>query len=507
MASLHPFDETGIIRSPDGVAHYQGLQPSLVAMLRASVDESPDSEALVEAPVEAGGERVTYRELWDRAACIAGGLRNLGIERGDRVAIRLGNGLDWCLAFFGIQLAGAVAVPVNTRFSEAEAEYVITDSGSKFVCLPDTPLPRGPSLAVDDLSPDDLSAIFYTSGTTGFPKGAMTTHEGFLSNVETCRRVFPLPFDGSMRTLVSVPLFHVTGCNSQLLPACASRGTTVIMPQFDVQHFLKLMPAERINSLVSVPAIYWLALNQPNFAEIDTSNVRWLCYGGAPMAPDLILKILEAFPTARVGNGFGLTETTSVATFLPHEYARLRPETVGFAAPVVDLKLDTAGHEPGVGELLIRGPNIVKGYWNKPEATAETFAGGWLRSGDLARLDEQGFVQIVDRKKDMVNRGGENVYCVEVENALAAHPAVFEVAVLGVPDEMMGEKVGAVIVLKPQKKADDLRDLCDFARERLGDFKVPQYVVIRPDPLPRNPGGKILKKHLREQVDWGTALR
>jgi len=303
-----------------------------------------------------------------------------------------------------------------------------------------------------------------------------------------------------------VPLFHVTGCNSQLLPTCAGRGTTVIMPQFDVQAFLKLIPAERINSLVSVPAIFWLAINQPNFSEIDTSSVRWLCYGGAPIAPDLIARILEAFPTARVGNGFGLTETTSVATFLPHDYSRLRPETVGFAAPVVDLKLDEDGFESGVGELLIRGPNIVKGYWNKPEATAETFAGGWLHSGDLARLDAQGFVQIVDRKKDMVNRGGENVYCVEVENALAAHPAVFEVAVMGVPDEMMGEKVGAVIVLKPQQESHDAGDLLEFARERLADFKVPQYLVIRREALPRNPGGKILKKRLRQEVEWGPAV-
>ena len=160
---------------------------------------------------------MTYRELWDRAARIAGGLRQLGIGRGDRVAIRLGNGLDWCLAFFGIQLAGAIAVPVNTRFSESEAEYVINDSGSKHVFLPGEPLPEGTSLAIDDSSPQDVSAIFYTSGTTGFPKGAMTTHEGFLSNIETCRRVMPLPFDGTVRTLISVPLFHVTGCNSQLL--------------------------------------------------------------------------------------------------------------------------------------------------------------------------------------------------------------------------------------------------------------------------------------------------
>jgi len=189
---------------------------------------------------------------------------------------------------------------------------------------------------------------------------------------------------------------------------------------------------------------------------------------------------------------------------LPHEYSRLRPETVGFAAPVVDLKL---GEESdGVGELLIRGPNVVAGYWNKPEATAEAFAGGWLHSGDLARIDAEGFVQIVDRKKDMVNRGGENVYCVEVENALAAFPAVYEVAVMGVPDTMMGEKVGAVVVAKPNQTIV-IGELIEFALTKLADFKVPQYVALRTDPLPRNPGGKILKKQLRSTTDWGRPLR
>ena len=501
MPAIRPFDESGIARGPDGIARYRDLPQSVLAMLRAAVDKAPNSEAIVEV----GGPRITYRELWDRSARIAGGLRDLGIERGDRVAIRLANGLDWCLDFFGVQLAGAIAVPVNTRFSESEVEYVLTDSGSKFVCTHGSPLPQGKSTSVEDSVRQDVAAIFYTSGTTGFPKGAMTTHEGFLSNIETCRRIGPLPFDGSLRTLVSVPLFHVTGCNSQLLPACAAMGTTVIMPAFDVRLFLKLIGDERINKLTSVPAVYWLAINQPNFSQIDTTGVRWIMYGGAPTAPDLVARILDAFPNARVGNGFGLTETSSVATYLPHEYARLRPETVGFAAPVVDLKLDETDGS-GVGELLIRGPNIVKGYWNKPDATAETFVDGWLHSGDLARLDEQGFVQIVDRKKDMVNRGGENVYCVEVENALAAHPAVFEVAVMGVPDAMMGEKVGAVIVLKPNQQAL-VPDILQFASQRLANFKVPQYVVIRGDALPRNPGGKILKKHLREGVDWGPPVR
>ena len=200
------------------------------------------------------------------------------------MAIRLGNGLDWCLAFLGIQLAGAIAVPVNTRFSESEVEYVIQDSGSKFVSHAGRSAPGRPAVAVEDLAHGDVAAIFYTSGTTGFPKGAMTTHEGFLSNIETCARVVPLPKDGSVRTLVSVPLFHVTGCNSQLLPSCASGGATIIMPAFNVQSFLALINAERVNSLTSVPAVYWLAIQQPNFEEIDTKGVRWLSYGGAPIA-------------------------------------------------------------------------------------------------------------------------------------------------------------------------------------------------------------------------------
>jgi len=277
------------------------------------------------------------------------------------------------------------------------------------------------------------------------------------------------------------------------------------MPAFEVQAFLRAIASERINSLTSVPAVYWFAMNQPNFKELDTSNVQWLMYGGAPIAPDLVGRILEAFPNARLGNGFGLTETSSVSTFLPHDYARSRPETVGFAAPVVDLDLFETDAS-GVGELLVRGPNVVKGYWNKPEATAETFVNHWLHTGDLARIDQDGFVQIVDRKKDMVNRGGENVYCVEVENALCAHPAVFETAVLGVPDTMMGEKVGAVVVLRPGTTAKP-EEICAFAREQLADFKVPQFVVIRADPLPRNPGGKILKGKLRKEVAWGKPMK
>jgi long-chain acyl-CoA synthetase len=493
------FDHSHIVRDAHGIPRYQKRPRNLVEMLRKTVDATPDAQAIVEL----NGPAVTYQELWDRAARLAGGLRSQNIQPGDRVAIRLPNGLGWCTAFFGIQLAGAIAVPVNTRFSESEIDYVVTDSGSGFVLENASQFPDGPPFATVAAAPADTAAIFYTSGTTGFPKGAMTTHENFLANMETCRRVGLIP-PGPFRNLVSVPLFHVTGCNSQLLPTCEAGGTTVIMPHFHVQEFLKAIPSERIDVLAAVPAIYWLAINQPNFKSIDTTGVRRVMYGGAPTPPDLIAHIVESFPNARVSNSYGLTETSSIATYLPSEYSLTRPESVGIAAPVIDLRLDSVSGD--VGELLIRGANVVAGYWKKPEATAETFADGWLRTGDLARLDAEGFVQIVDRKKDMVNRGGENVYCVEVESALAAHPAVFEVAVLGVPDAMMGEKVGAVVVPKPGRTVE-IADVVRFAYTRLADFKVPQYMVLQNELLPRNPGGKILKKALRQTVEWGQPLR
>lgn len=499
---IRPFDYSGIRRDEQGIAHYENLSASLLEMLRHTVERTPGHEAVVEC----GGPRVSYRELWDSAARVAGGLKADGFTRGDRAAICLGNGLDWCLAFFGTLMAGGIVVPVNTRFSESEVAYVISDSGARFTFLPGHSLPDGAPFVVEDLTQDDVAAIFYTSGTTGFPKGAMTTHENFLTNSESCLRVVDLPDDGSVRNLVSVPLFHVTGCNSQLLPTCAIAGTTVIMPSFEVQAFLRAIAAEHINLLTSVPAVYWFAINQPNFAQLDRNAIRWLTYGGAPIAPELVGQIMDAFPRARVGNGFGLTETSSLSTFLPHEYSRTRAESVGFPAPVVDVSLFEADVGTGVGELLIRGANVVKGYWNKPEATAETFVNGWLHTGDMARLDADGFVQIVDRKKDMICRGGENVYCVEVENALAAHPAVFEVAVLGVPDAMMGEKVGAVLVPRPGQQIE-VPELLEFAGTLLADFKVPQYVVIRQEALPRNPGGKILKPKLRQGIAWGRPVR
>jgi acyl-CoA synthetase (AMP-forming)/AMP-acid ligase II len=502
-----PFDLSGIRRDARGVAHYTGLPSSLVEMLRTAVERDPDQEALVEVGRTDGSERLTYQQLWDRTAHVAGGLAEAGIRPGDRVANLLPAGVEWVLGFFGTQLAGAVSVPVNTRFAPSEIDYVLDDSGAAAVLRPGEPLPDGPARAADDLGHDDLAAIFYTSGTTGFPKGAMTTQENFLSNIETALRVTDLDRSTGPehRGLISVPLFHVTGCNSQLLVYVALGACTVILPRFDVRAFLRTIVDERISQLTSVPAIYALAMAEPDFADFDVSGVTRVSYGGAPIAPALVHRISRAFPNARVGNGFGLTETSSIATYLPHEWAAEHADSVGFAAPVVDLAVDVLDSS-GVGELLIRGPNVVAGYWNKPEATRDTFTHDWLRTGDLARVDAHGLTYVVDRAKDMINRGGENVYSVEVENALAGVPGIAEAAVVAVPDDVLGEKVGAVLVAVPGVELDPHAVLAYLDR-RLADFKVPQYVAVRTEPLPRNPGGKILKRRLRDEMVWGPPLR
>lgn len=499
----NPFPVTGVSRDRDGIPRYDELPATLLDMLAEHVDTRPDSEALVEL----GAGRLTYRQLWDRAARVAGGLRAAGVKRGDRVAVRYPAGIDWVLAFWGVVMAGGVAVAVNTRSAQPEVDFVLSDSGAQLDLGPDSALPDGPPYVSEELGRADVAALFYTSGTTGHPKGVPTTHEAFLTNTENAIRCLHQPRDlgEEMRTLISVPLFHVTGCNSQLLAAARLGGASVIMPTLNLDALIAALGAERISVMVTVPAVYSLLLRHSAFAGIDVSGIRWVGYGGAPITPSLVRSVKDAFPHATVFNGYGMTETASLMTVLPDGDAIEHADSVGYAVPSVDIGVIPFGDEPGVGELVTRGANVTAGYWNRPEATAATFAGGWLHTGDVVRVDDAGRVHLIDRLKDIINRGGENVSSVEVEAVLLAAPHVADACVLGVADDVMGEKVGAVLFGGDDEI--DVPAVLDHCRAQLADFKVPQYVTVVDAALPRNAGGKLLKGRLREQVRWGEPLR
>lgn len=499
----NPFPRTGVSADRHGVPRYDELPASLLEMLSEQVALRPDSEAVVEL----GGGRLTYRQLWDLASRVAGGLRESGLRPGDRVAVRYPAGIDWVLAFWGAVMAGGVAVAVNTRSTRSEVEFVLSDAGAHVDLAPDAALPDGKPYVTEQLGRADLAALFYTSGTTGHPKGVPTTHEAFLTNTENALRCLRQPRDigEELRTLISVPLFHVTGCNSQLLAATRLGGAAVIMPALNLDELIATLSAERISLMVTVPAIYSLLLRHKGFGAADVSGVRWVGYGGAPIAPSLVRSVKDAFPHAAVFNGYGMTESASLMTTLPDEHAVEHADSVGYAVPSVDLGVIPLDDGSGqlVGELVTRGANITAGYWNRPEATSATIVDGWLHTGDVVRVDDAGRVHIVDRLKDIINRGGENISSVEVEAALLAAPGVADACVLAVPDEVMGEKVGAVLF----GEKVDVATVLEHCNGQLADFKVPQYVSVVTEPLPRNAGGKLLKGKLRDQVRWGPPLR
>jgi acyl-CoA synthetase (AMP-forming)/AMP-acid ligase II len=497
----NPFPTTGVHRDRDGIPHYDNLPATLLDMLADHVAKRPRGEAVVEL----GGDRLTYQQLWDSAARVAGGLRAGGLQPGERVALRYPAGVKWVLAFWGTIMAGGVAVPVNTRSAEPEVAFVLSDAGARIdLGAADTPLPDGDPYVAQGLDAANVAALFYTSGTTGRPKGVPTTHEAFLTNAENMLRCVGLRRDiaEDFRTLISVPLFHVTGCNSQLLTAAYVGGTAVIMPALDLAQLITTLADERISSMVTVPAIYALLLRHSAFRDADVSAVRWVGYGGAPIAPSLVKAVQSAFPQAAVFNGYGMTETASLMTVLPNSDTVEHADSVGYAVPSVDLGVVASSDEPGVGELVTRGANVTAGYWNRPEATASTIIDGWLHTGDVVRVDDAGRVHIVDRLKDIINRGGENVSSVEVEAVLLSAPGVADACVLAVPDDVMGEKVGAVLF----GEQIDVAAVLAHCREQLADFKIPQYVSLVAEALPRNAGGKLLKGQLRDQVQWGAAL-
>jgi long-chain acyl-CoA synthetase len=368
-----------------------------------------------------------------------------------------------------------------------------------------------------ELHPDDDATILYTSGTTGRPKGALATHRNLLSNLMAAgfaasrnflRRGEPVPvvedpLQAPQRsTLLSVPFFHATGCFAVLGPTIASGGKIVLMRKFEAEKAMQVIEKEKINSAGGVPTIAWQLLEHPNRSKYDLSSLESVAYGGAPSAPELVKQIKATWPKSAPGQGWGMTETSATCTTHSGEDYENRPTSCGPAVAVCDLKimnLEGTKELPvgEVGELWARGPNIVKGYWNKPEATAKTFVDGWVITGDLARLDEEGFCYIIDRAKDMLIRGGENIYCIEVENVLYEHPAVMDAALVAVPHKQLGEEPGAVVHLKPGMHASE-DELRQFVAGKLAAFKVPVKVVFWPETLPRNANGKILKTELKK---------
>lgn len=498
-------------------------------------------------------ERVTY-EAWYRAtAHLAHKLEAAGVKKGDRVALAMGNLPEWPVIFFAAASIGAIVVPLNAWWMPAELTYALSDSGaSVLVCdserflrlrdvcsdLPDLhsvvvsrwkeELPGGVlrledwigspadyhaltnlSLPSVDLFLEDEATIFYTSGTTGKPKGAVGTHRNCLTNIlssaysvarAAVRRGEEVPEPEPKVSLVVIPLFHVTACNAAMMGTIFYGHTMIFMPGWDPVKAFGIIEREKVNSTGGVPTIAWQLLEHPERHKFDLSSIEAVSYGGAPAAPDLVLRIHEEFG-ALPATGWGMTETSATVTLLSSEEYLNRPSSCGPAVPVADIKimdLEGLNEMPlgEVGELWAKGPQIVKEYWGNPEESRKTFVDGWVRTGDLAKLDEEGFCYIVGRAKELVIRGGENIYPSEVENVLYDHPAVTDAALVGIPHRTLGEEPAAVVHLAPGVAVTE-DELKLWVRGRLAIFKTPVKILFSDTILPRNANGKILKLQLK----------
>ena len=499
-------------------------------------------------------ERVTYGAWYRAVATLAHALQERGVKKGDRVALAMRNLPEWPVAFFAAAVTGAIVVPLNAWWTGEELAFGLADSGAAvLICdaerwdrispykaempalahvmvtragaaamaepaitlesiigspksyadLADLPLP---DVAI---APDDAATIFYTSGTTGKPKGALGSHRNLLTNgfssaysgaATVLRRGEPLPEPSIRASLLVIPMFHVTACSASMIPTIQAGHKIVLLHKWDTVKAFEIIEREKINATGGVPFIAWQLIEHPDRAKYDLSSIDAISYGGAPSAPELVSKIYEIFG-AFPGNGWGMTETMATVTSHVAEDYLNRPDSCGPAVAVSDVKImseDGSTELPvgEVGELWARGPQIVKGYWNRPDATAETFVDGWVRTGDLARVDDEGFCFIVDRAKDMIIRGGENIYSSEVENILYEHPAVTDAALIGIPHQTLGEEPAAVVHLAPGMTASE-DELREYVSARLAKFKVPVKIIFTEDTLPRNANGKILKRDLK----------
>ncbi|MFD2679754.1 class I adenylate-forming enzyme family protein [Bacillus seohaeanensis] len=500
-------------------------------MLVNAAEKFPTKEALIKDHI-----RLNYQELKEQVDTVASNLLQKQIKKGDRIALLLGNEIEFALTVLACAKIGAIFVPLNTKLTARDLIYMLTDSGAKMLITNSTlaePLEDWltgngytPScMLIDEHQPlknmysfhdellndhpksetpyqapseTDTLYIMYTSGTTGLPKGAVGSHINIIHSSLNYKHV--LKTNHHTRTLIAVPLFHVTGLIGQLFHVILVGGTNVLMDRYRTEPFIELLVSEKINFMFNVPTIYIMLMSTPFFKTFSYGYVRTVAYGGAPMSKETIKDLKTYFPNASLHNAYGATETASPATIMPESYPIEKSSSVGLPVPVGDLKIvNQDGEDCGpaeIGELYIKGPMVVKGYWNNKEANASSFIDGYWKSGDIAYIDQDGFVYIMDRIKDMINRGGENIYSIEVENVLYAHPKILEASVVGVKDKLYGEEVKAYIVKKPDVELT-AEEVVAFAREHLSKFKVPRYVEFIKE-FPRNPGGKIIKKKLAE---------
>ena len=508
-------------------------------------------------------ERLTFDETWQRASRLASALiATYGLKHGDRVAISMRNYPEWVISFMAATSIGCVAVAMNSLWQPDEMAYGLTDSGSRVLIADQERLQRfaqyeaesgqqldvvligvrldqpilsvltervvhfeelldaaGPAGEVDmplvEVAQQDNATILYTSGSTGHPKGVLSCHLNILSalmsweldqqSMALCAGITGAELPYQNATLLAVPLFHATGSHAVFLASFRTQRKLVSMHKWHPGRAARLIEREQISSFIAPAAMTGDLVAEAAAQGLDLSTLVTVGGGGAPRAPEQVKRIQTTFRQALPATGWGMTETNAIGTGIGGEDYLLRPNSSGRASAVVDLKIvgdngqTLAAHERG--ELLIRGASVIQGYWNRPDANADTFIDGWLRTGDVAYLDEDGFLFIVDRIKDLVIRGGENIGCGEVESALLEHPLIHEASVYGVPDERLGEEVGATCF------ADDALDetgLREFLETRLARFKVPRYLIFVNDPLPRTASGKILKRELKEsaEVRW-----
>jgi acyl-CoA synthetase (AMP-forming)/AMP-acid ligase II len=497
---------------------------SIWAMVCDAAARNPDGEALV-----CGDRRLTWRDVAQQSAEVAAGLRKWGLQSGDRVALLLGNRIEFVLAMFGAAKLGLVTVLLGTRQQKPEIAYVLGDCGAKLLIheamladrLPDARdvpdlLHRIPvdddesasqfsSLLKNDalqepadVAEQDVAMILYTSGTTGRPKGAMLAHCNVIHSAmiyEAC-----MELTSADRSIAAVPLAHVTGVVANIMSMVRCAGTLIIVAEFKAAEYLKMASRERVTQTVMVPAMYNLCLLQADFDSYDLGAWRIGGYGGAPMPIATIEKLAVKIPGLKLINAYGSTETTSPSTIMPPELTAAYLDSVGLPCPGAHIVVvDADGRElprGEIGEIWIHGASVIKGYWNNQKATAESFTGGFWHSGDLGSIDAENFVRVFDRQKDMINRGGLKIYSAEVESVLAGHSAVVESAIIAKPCPVLGERVHAVVVTRDHGvSAEALRAWC---AERLSDYKVPETIDLTAEPLPRNANGKVMKRQLRE---------